>query len=316
MIRVLTLDEHDQILAGGPELATAGGTRWIDIQDQTPEEIAWLGATFGFHPLALEDCLHLNQRAKFEDYPSAVFLVIHTLAVGAGPSDLTLRELHAFLTGEVLVTVHATALPEVERVWERAAADPELLARKPDVLLYHLCDEVVDAQFPVIEQLRESIDGLEDEVLTGRHERTVLQRIFAAREALVQLRRALSPERDVLLQLSKGADKRVAERTSLYFRDVHDHALRHAEAVDQAREALKDVLAAYHSAAANRTSEIVKRLTLFSAIFLPLTFVTGFFGMNFAHLPFGNDGFLLAALLSMLVLPAGMVVWFWLSRWI
>lgn len=314
MITVHALDDG-KLIHGGKELAAASGTRWIDIQDQTPAEIAWLGAAFGFHPLALEDCLHLDQRSKFEDYPSALFLVLHTIVVGDDPCDLRLRELHVFLTDELLVTVHAEPLRELDRVLERVRREPDLLGRKPDALLHLVCDEVVDSQFPVIEQIRETVDSLENEILT-RPEPHMLQRIFATREALVQLRRALSPERDVLLQLTKGVDKRVGDRVSLYFRDVHDHAVRHAEAVDQAKDALKDVLAAYHSAAANRTSEIVKRLTLFSAIFLPLTFVTGFFGMNFAHLPFDNDGFLLAALASMLLLPAAMGLWFWFSRWI
>jgi magnesium transporter len=314
---VITAYAYDdgRLVQGGSELATSPGTRWIDIQGQTPAEIAWLGATFGFHPLALEDCLHLNQRSKIEDYPSALFLVLHTLRVGDDPCDVSLDELHVFLTDELLVTVHSQPLHEIDRVLARVQREPELLTRKPDSLLYLVCDEVVDSQFPVIEQIREVVDSLENEILT-RPEPHMLQRTFATREALVQLRRALSPERDVLLQLAKGADKRVGDRTRLYFRDVHDHAVRHAEAVDQAKEALKDVLAAYHSAAANRTSEIVKRLTLFSAIFLPLTFITGFFGMNFAHMPFANDDFLVAALVSMVALPAAMVAWFWLSRWI
>ena len=313
MITVHTL-VHGRLVHGGKELALSPGYRWIDIQAQTPAEVAWLGATFGFHPLALEDCLHLNQRSKFEDYPSALFLVLHSVAA-ADPCDVSLRELHIFLTEDVIVTVHSEPLHELDRVLERGRRDPDLLSRTPDTLLHLICDEVVDSQFPVIEQIRETVDNLEQEVLTS-HEPRMLQRIFAAREALVQLRRALSPERDVLLQLSKGGDKRVGDRIRLYFRDVHDHAVRHADAVDQAKEALKDVLAAYHSNAANRTSEIVKRLTLFSAIFLPLTFITGFFGMNFTHLPFGDDAFLMAALASMIVLPAGMGLWFWFSRWI
>lgn len=315
MITVYAL-ENGTLVRGGKELANAPGTRWIDIQDQTPDDIGWLGATFGFHPLALEDCLHLNQRSKFEDYPSALFLVIHTLDAGEEPNEIALRELHVFLTEDVLVTVHTDPLREIDRVLARVHREPDLLARRPDTLLHLVCDEVVDSQFPVIEQITENVDALEHEILTRRPEPQMLQRLFATREALVQLRRALSPERDVLLQLSKGVDKRVGDRTSLYFRDVHDHALRHAESVEHARDALKDVLAAYHSAAANRTSEIVKRLTLFSAIFLPLTFITGFFGMNFSHLPFGDDNFLVAALASMIVLPAAMGLWFWFSKWI
>lgn len=308
--------EQGRLREGGRELALCPGTRWIDIEGQTPEEIAWLGATFGFHPLALEDCLHLNQRAKFEDYPSSLFLVLHTfVARGEDPCALERRELHAFLTEDLLVTVHEEPLAELDQVLSRLRRVPDPLNHRPDLLLHHVCDAVVDAQFPVIEQIRETLDTLENEVLE-RAEPHLLQRAFNVREALVQLRRGLSPERDVLLQLTKGVDKRVSERTSLYFRDVHDHALRNADAVEAARDALKDVMSAYHSAAANRTSEIVKRLTLFSAIFLPLTFVTGFFGMNFEHLPFGNDGLLVAALLSMLLLPAAMVAWFWLSRWI
>ncbi len=314
MIRVTALD-GEAVVAGGRELATSGRLRWVDVEGQTAEEVEWLGRTFGFHHLALEDCLHLGQRPKIEAYPSALFVVLHTFsAPETAPTELQVHELHAFLTADTLVTVHADPMPQIEQLRPRVA-EPRELARGPGRLLYLLCDAIIDAEYPVFTAIHEEIDELE-ELGFERPDPETLHRIVRVKRVVLRLRRTLIPAREVILQLHKREDEQLGGRNDLYFRDVVDHAQRNTEQLELARERINDLLEARHSAATNRTNEIIKRLTLFSAIFLPLTFVTGFFGMNFHHLPFSDDHFLAAAVLGMVLLPVAMVVWFRWSRWI
>lgn len=312
MIRTL-IEQDGGVLEGGRELASQGRVRWLDIQAQTPEEIAWLGTTFYFHPLALEDCLHLGQRPKLETYPEALFVVLHTFSwEGDDPCDLDLHEIHFFVTGDTLVSVHADAMPQVESVLARAR-DPRVLGRGPMSLLHLVCDALVDAEAPVLTAIHETIDDLEELALVSLDPR-LLERVFRIKKAILQLRRTLDPAREVYLQLARHGEER--EKSALYFRDVLDHALRNAAQLEAARERVNDTLGAYHSMATYQTNKVIKRLAVFSAVFLPLTFITGFFGMNFAHLPFDNDPLLVGAMVSMVVLPVAMVLWFHFSRWV
>jgi magnesium transporter len=130
------------------------------------------------------------------------------------------------------------------------------------------------------------------------------------------MRRVLSPQRDVFGILAKRGHPCITDRTSIYFRDVYDHLVRIYEAIDTDRDLLGNALDAYLSMVAQRTNEIMKGLTLLSAVLLPLTFVTGFFGQNFAHLPFDNDGLMWAMIIACLVIPSGMVLWFYRSKWL
>jgi magnesium transporter len=129
------------------------------------------------------------------------------------------------------------------------------------------------------------------------------------------MRKVLSPERDVFSLLAKRGDPRVSEKTSLYFRDVYDHLSRIAEGLEAARDLLGNALDAYLSMSANRTNEIMKRLTLLSAVFLPLTFITGFFGQNFDHLPFHSDAFMYSMIATCALIPTAMVILFKRSGW-
>jgi magnesium transporter len=148
-----------------------------------------------------------------------------------------------------------------------------------------------------------------------RHDPEDLAKIFALKRTLVLMRKVLSPERDVFAVLSKRGDPRVSEKTALYFRDVYDHLVRIYESIDTGRDLLGNALDAYLSMASNRTNEIMKRLTLLSAVFLPLTFITGFFGQNFEHLPVHSDAVMYAMAGACLLIPPAMVIWFRRSGW-
>lgn len=319
MFRILDAHENGSAVAGcdlssiSPPLD--GAIRWIDLVDQDEDKLNILAERFGFHQLAIEDCLHFDQRPKLESYSDHLFLVMHGFRVnGDNAPSSGAFELHIFLGRDFLVTVHDQPLPELDAVWNRILRDGSLLRRGAEYACYLITDGLIDSYFPVVDGIIATIDQLEDRVLDVSGD-VDLQEILDVKRLLVEMRRILSPQRDVLALLSKRGEGWIDEHTALYFRDVYDHVLRIHESVESAREMVANTRDAYLWAASQRTNEIMKRLTILSAIFLPLTFITGFFGQNFEHLPFGNDGLLSAMLASCILVPAGMIYYFVKSKW-
>lgn len=322
MFRVLTIpaDPAAPLLEArdvlGVRRPLAGESLWIDLCAQDAGSMRELQERFGFHPLAIEDCLHQDQRPKLEEYEDSIFVVTHVFTCAGGdPAELDLTELHCFLGERFLVTVHERPVAALDRVWQRAAAEPRIARGGVDRLMHQVLDEMVDAHFPLIDLVGEAVDAVEEIVLT-RPSPLQLQRISELKRSLALMRRVLGPERDVFALLARrNPDGRISERTALYFRDVYDHLVRIHESIEAARDLLGSVKDAYLSMTANRTNEIMKRLGILSAIFMPLAFVTGFFGQNFTHLPFDSDPLMYAMILSCVAIPTAMVVWFYRSGW-
>ena len=320
MFRVMTLPPAGSPTeAEGEEQAApppAGALRWIDLAGPDEAQMAVLAQRFGLHPLAVEDCLHLDQRPKLDEYGEYLFVVIHAFEC---PDEAVTRaralELHAFLGAGWLITVHQDRIGSLDTIWKRVAGDAALGRKGMDFVYYLIADEVVDANFPILDLLSDELEELENRILQRAQPRD-LQHIFELKRTLTAMRRVLSPERDVFALLAKRGDPRVAEKTSLYFRDVYDHLVRIYESIDTGRDLLGNALDAYLSMISNRTNEIMKRLTILSAVFLPLTFITGFFGQNFLHLPFGSDALMYAMIAACVVIPATMVAVFYRSGWV
>ncbi|HWO11744.1 MAG TPA: magnesium transporter CorA family protein, partial [Polyangiaceae bacterium] len=199
---------------------------------------------------------------------------------GRAGSGVQLYELHAFLGKNYLVTVHSGEIAALEQVWRRVIANPPLLERGVDFVYYLLASRLVEANVPILDAVTDELEELEDRVLSTP-ERRDLSRIFELKRQLVMMRKVLSPQRDTIVMLARRGDPRVSERSALYFRDVHDQLVRLNESIEANRDLLSNALDAYLSAVSNRTNEIMKYLTLLSAVFLPLAFIVGFFGQNF-----------------------------------
>jgi magnesium transporter len=298
-----------------------GVLRWVDLRAQQPAELELLRERFGLHPLALEDCAHLDQRPKMEEYQDHLFLVTQGFASeGEKVESLELHELHAFLGERFLITVHEGEIAALEKAWARLSGDPALLGRGVDFAYYLVADGIVDDVFPILDRIADELEDIEDSVLSSPR-REDLQRIFELKHHLVALRKVLSPQRDVLGLLSKRGDPRVSERTALYLRDVYDHLVRINESIEAGRDILGNAVDAYLSAVGQRTNEIMKHLTILSAVFLPLTFVVGFFGQNFVSLLFFENwvrsGTLMWAMVAFCAaLPLGMMAWFKHKGWL
>ena len=322
--RVFELDSAGRLQAfDGVEHAApppAGVVRWVDLSESDDASLELLRERFNFHPLAIEDCAHLDQRPKLEEYGDHLFLVTQGFSCpSVRVKHLELSELHAFLGERYLVTVRAGTMQALDGVWLRVAKDKSPLVRGVDFVYYLIADSLVDSNFPILDRIADELEEIEDTVLENP-KRAQLGRIFELKRHLVQMRKVLSPQRDTMAMLSRRGDPRIHERTSLYFRDVYDHLSRINESIEANRDLLGNALDAYLSAVSNRTNEIMKYLTLLSAIFLPLSFVVGFFGQNFENFPglrgwVHSDTLMLAMVSICIALPLGMGLWFRHKRW-
>ena len=294
-----------------------GSVRWVDLIETDKGALEVLRQRFDFHPLALEDCATFELRSKFDEYGDHLFIVLH--AFTPAPDDATyiqVHEVHAFLSERYLVTVHDNPLHATEAAWKKAAGDPNVLRRGTGWAFYTVVDAMVDATFPVIENLVKRVEKVEEEVLSSG-EPVDLSEIFSIRSTLVTMRRVLRPVRDVIAILTRRADAPLTERTALYFRDVQDHVLRCLESLEEAEHLIDNTIEANRSAQNNRTNAIMAKLTIFSAIFLPLGFIVGFWGQNFEALPFHNEH--LMAWLSIGLcgaVPIVLTIWFWWRGWL
>jgi len=310
VLRVLRL-EGDGVVAGGRERAAPGAPVWVDCTPE-PENLDWLASRFGFHHLALEDAATDGQRPKFEDYPGTAFVVLHRLAPGVVDATGD-SELHSFLTAEGLVTVHRQPIAELDAVFARAERDPEVLRRGPDFALYVVYDAVTDAHFDMADALTDRVEELNEGIVEDPGEKHVMRRVAELRRELAHLRRRLAPQREVLAALARPGQPVVHERTVVYFRDVQDHVVRITEEIDVSRDLLAQTMEIYLSAVNNRLSTVMARMALVATVFLPLSFLTGFFGMNLPGTDRMVGWWVVGA--ATLLLPAAMWTWFKVRGW-
>jgi magnesium transporter len=293
-----------------------GERLWVDVVQPTEQELSLLRERFDLHPVAIDSCLHVDQRPKLEEYREQLFVVLHKLVVpSAAHEALSSVELHAFLGDGYLITIQDAELPEVAGVRERLLAEPNLLERSFVYAYYLICERLAHNNFDALDTLFEEVERIEDSVLK-QDDADALPELFAAKRRLAGARRLIVPQREVLSLLLESGTEFVDERARPYFRRVLDVLMRMSEAIDTQREILTNVLDAHLSIVSNRTNDIMKSLTLLSAIFLPLSFVTGFFGQNFSHLPFDNVVLMWLGLGLCVLLPVVMLSWFKSRKWL
>ena len=302
-----------------PEIARAiaeAGTRgWLDLEGASAVELQALEQHFGFHPLAIEDAQSPDTRPTIEEYETFLFLVTRAINDNPGHRALDLIPFFAFLNDRVLVTVHDRPIRSVSGAIDRLRKHPELLGEGTDRLLHHLLDQLVDYYFPILEDLEERVDQLEDRVFK-RPKPEVLAKIFAARKDVVVLRRSLGPLREVLANLMSGVPYVRAELRP-FFRDVYDHVLRTLDELETQRDILAGLLDGYLSQVNNRLSEVMKTLTALATIGLPFTVVSGYFGMNFEALPWIKQPWGVAAATSLMIgISVALFLMFRWRRWL
>jgi magnesium transporter len=254
---------------------------WLDIERPDDDDFKLLEDTFKFHPLTIEDIQHQNQRPKVDEYPNYNFAVIFQ-ADWLG-DDVAFREHHLFVGPNYLISVHTEPSAALAAVKDRIAKSPELTKGQPAFLTYFVIDALVDATFPVLEQVDDTVDQMEDEIVAKAAPES-LNRIYHLKHSVTELRRFLGAQRDVFQRLTTHGIHLQQQDMTLYYRDVYDHIVRQYETVDSLRDLLTSTMDVYLSTVSNRLNETTKALTVIASLFLPLSFLTGFYGMNFAYL--------------------------------
>jgi len=289
---------------------------WLDVTDPSPGQVEELGKLLALHPLAVEDSVRFGQRPKLDVYEDAALLVLQG-GVESQPEDENehpLEEIHCYLHGDYIVTLHRGPYPLLDGLKSQLQRTAAAAAKSEQFYVYKVVDVIVDSFFPILADLDDEINELEDAIVSGAGPRQ-LQEIFRLKRLLLKLRKAVLPMRDVFAREADAvADLAGLEADSHdYFRDVYDHLIRISDELDTYHEMVSSCTDLYLSTVANRQGEVSKQLTIIASIFLPLSFLTGFFGMNFdwegAHLLSGLLTFLLIGLGSM-CLSAG-VMWWW-----
>jgi magnesium transporter len=266
-----------QAVAG---LLAGGGFFWLDLDRPRADDFEVLREAFGFHPLAVEDSEHFEQRAKIDEYDDFVFLVVY----GAASDGDRLVEVHCFYSERFLVTVHRDDCPAFAEIRRRYQQRDEAVDR-PSLLLYRIVDGLVDSFFPILAEFDDRIDELEDAIFREASD-TQLQEIFQMKRLLVGMRKAVSPQRDAFAALTGGVAQLpgLAAGDERYFRDVYDHLIRISDLIDSYRDLLSSAMDVYLSTVSNRLNAVMKQLAVIATIFLPLAWLTGFFGQNFGWL--------------------------------
>ncbi|MBN2392030.1 MAG: magnesium/cobalt transporter CorA [Anaerolineae bacterium] len=296
------------------------GLVWVDLQKE-PAEVCTpiLRDIFGFHPLAIDDALEESHVPKVDDWGHYLYLVLHAVSYDAEENDINTLELDVFLGAHYLVTHQSTPLNAVERVWQLCQRDERHLQRGPAHLLYRLADEVVADYMPVVEDIDVTIDEIEDQVF-DKPAPSVLEQIFGLKRALLTLRRIIGPQREVLNKLGRGDYAVIPAGNNVFFRDVYDHLVRMYDISESLRDLVGGALDTYLSVINNRMNEVMKTLTVITTMFMPLSFLVGFFGMNFFQPVFRlntwtSQGAFVALMAMMLFLPVGMFLWMRKRAW-
>jgi len=255
---------------------------WLDLDGLDQESTRFLAGTLGLHPLAVEDAEHFGQRPKIEEFDEFTYFVVH----GALPDSFDTSELHVFLLPHGVVTVHHGECPALADVHRRVTRRREIEDVAPQVLLlYVIVDSLIDTFFPVLSRFDDRIDELEDEILRQPTE-AQLGVLFDLKRSLIALRKVITPQRDMFAALASGVVELpgMTVEGQRYFRDIYDHLIRIADVVDGYRDLLSGVMDTHVSTVSNRLNVVMKQLTIIATIFLPLSYLTGFFGQNFSFL--------------------------------
>ncbi len=297
------------------------GVLWVDFEAphaETDEKI--LTDVYGFHPLAVDDALQETHVPKVDDWGKYIYIVMSAVNFEKKAGNLVeIQELDVFLGQNYIVTHHDQPITAVQRVWSSCQRDDQHLRRGVDHLLYRLTDEVVAHYMLVVEEIDDEIDRIKDQIFDNPGPE-VLEPIFALKRAVLQMRRIIVPQREVLNRLARDDYEVIDARARVYFRDVYDHLVRLHDLTESLRDLISGALDTYLSVVNNRMNDIMKTLTVITTLFMPISFVTGFFGMNYFYPNVRTDQWtnlpaFIISLAVMVFLPVGMFIWIRRRGW-
>lgn len=292
------------------------GQLWVDIAETTEEDGGFLVRIFGFHHLAVEDCVSpLIHPPKIDDFGDYLFIVIHGIN-HAGETDIVeTTELAIFLGANFVVSNHNYPLYSVDAVRRQVEDNGPPMKRGAEFLAYALMDTLVDNMLPTIDKMSDIADEIEEEVIR-RPQQSTLEAILKLKHSTLRMHRVMAPQRDVLNRLSRREFPIIRDEAQIFFRDIYDHIARIEDLNQSLRDRSDSALATHLSSVANRQNETMRVVSIVATIFLPLTLVAGIYGMNFEYMPELHWRWGYFAVLGFMGIVIVTVVWrFWASRW-
>jgi magnesium transporter len=294
------------------EIARGFGAVWVDVFEPDAQALAPIAKVFDLHPLAVEDCLHFPQRPKIDAYPGSLFLV--WVLPRLMPDDgIEYSEIDIFLGKGFLVTSHRDQIHVLD---DLAATASCILPRGAEWTLHAILDRAVDEIFPAVDYIADELDSIEDRLLQRASEED-LHSLYSMKRLLVALHKTIGPERDVVRGMARQTEL-VSQEAYLYFQDVGDHLARATDSVETYRDVASGAMDIYLSAVNNRMNAIMKQLTVVATIFMPLTLISGIYGMNIVvgmWPPITRWWSFPLVILSMLLIAVGMLWFFRRRKW-
>ncbi len=269
-----------------PVIKDKPGVTWIDVGGIAHVgNLERLGECFKLHPLVLEDILTVDQRPKVEDYDDYLYIVLKAISCPTNCEEMGAEQISLILGPNYVLSFHESNADLFGPVRDRIiTAKGRIRKTGADYLAYSLMDLIVDQYFVTLERFGDQVEFLEDEVVS-RAVPATLQKVHHIKNHMIILRRSLWPLREVVARLERRESPLIKDPTSVYFKDVYDHVIIAIDTVETYRDILSGLLDIYLSSVSNRLNEIMKFLTIFASIFMPLTFLVGVYGMNFEYMP-------------------------------
>lgn len=297
-------------------IADENNLLWLDIDTTVKTDLSLLEREFKFHELAIEDATRRTQRPKIDVYDDFSLIVFYAVNRAEPANGLQLCQVAMFVGPNYLVTVHEGVLAEIEESAERWRKNIHKIERTIGSLLYSLLDAIVDGYFPVIDDVADRVEDIEEAVFE-RFDEDALADIFALKKSLLSMRRVVAPSRDVLNVLIRRDAPLFGAGSIVYFQDVYDHLVRVTDSIDIYRDLLSSALDAYLSMASNRLNQVMKVLASWTIPLMAGALIAGIFGMNFEYMPelkvrFGYP----LALLAMVVIMGAIVLYFRRRKWL
>ena len=294
----------------------SGATLWVDLKAPGDAERRLLSEVFGFHPLSVEDAVSALQFPKIEAYPGYLYVVLHGIDAEPKQTQFATRDVDFFLGRNYLVTVHDGDSRSIDAIREMCDRHEHILKEGPVALMHRIVDRMIDNYRPVFEEIEARVGRLEEEAFAG-HER-LSRRVMRLKRDVSSMRRVLVPQRDAIGRLARREFPMISDEMTYRFRDVYDHVVRWTEEAILFQDRITGIFEVNLSSVSNRLNQVMKLLTVMSTIFLPLTVLTGMWGMNITipHFPGGPDVQFWWILGLMIVICVAMLVFFRRNKWL
>ncbi len=291
---------------------------WVDIEQPTEKDNRILSDVFHFHPLTIEDAIETRNHPKVESYNDYLFLIVHGVTMETNTTNFVTRELDIYLGANFVLTYHYESFRSINAVKSQLRSNTFHCQRGSDYLLHQILDKLVDLYIPVVDDYDAAINDLEDRIFDMKKgSNKILEEIMDLKRSVARLVRISAKQLDVFSRLAGGEFPLIGQDVIPFYRDVNDHLHRISVLGENYRDLVGGLLNLHFNVVANRTNDVVKILTIFSAIILPLTLIAGIYGMNFENMPelHTRNGYYLALAL-MFIIAAGLLIYFWRKGWI